>query len=101
LLALLDLYILANHDIAKMNPIASLRRRSKPKDGDDDPFSLALPAVTSVAEYIGMPPNAYGVHIISRATWGISMQVCDKLESGELIFSKLCICWNRFSTTFS
>jgi len=101
LLALLDFYIIANHDIAKINLIVSLRRRSKPKDGDDDPFSLALPVVTSVAEYIGMPPNAYGVHIISRATWKVSMQVCAKLDSGKLIFSKLCICWNRFSTTFS
>jgi hypothetical protein len=37
--------------------------------GDVDPCSLALPAVTSVAEYIiGMPPKGYDLHI-SRATW--------------------------------
>jgi hypothetical protein len=36
--------------------------------GDVDPCSLALPAVTSVAEYIiGMPPNGYDLHT-SRAT---------------------------------
>jgi hypothetical protein len=50
------------------DPTVSLCSRSEDNGGDVDPCSLALTAVTSVAEYIfGMPPERYDLHI-SRAT---------------------------------